>query len=142
MDERSEPSANRPKTAACICGALTVTVSAPPTQVHACTCLDCQRRSGSAFSYTAFFTDSAARIAGPAKSFRRIAASGRWHEASFCPSCGCTVFVRMEAMPGVVAIPAGCFADPDFIKPRRLYWTVRQHHWLDAPPGVESVETQ
>jgi hypothetical protein len=142
LGERPDPSANYPKTAACICGKLTVSVSAPPQRVHACTCLDCQRRSGSAFSYTAFFADTVAAIAGEARSFRRIADSGRWHEANFCPSCGCTMFVRMEAMPGVVAIPAGCFAEPDFVEPGRLYWTVRRHHWLTAPPGVESVDTQ
>lgn len=142
MAERSDPSAGYPKTAACLCGALTVSVTAPPHRVHACTCLDCQRRSGSAFSYTAFFPDSSATITGEARSFRRIADAGRWHEANFCPTCGCTVFIRMEAMPGVVAIPAGCFAAPDFTKPDRLYWSARRHHWLAPPPGVESVETQ
>ena len=44
-----------PKTAACACGALKVTVTAPPQMVHACACLDCQRGTGSAFSYSAFF---------------------------------------------------------------------------------------
>jgi hypothetical protein len=79
---------------------------------------------------------------GEAKSFRRIADSGRWHEANFCPSCGCTVFVRMEAMPEMLAIPVGCFADSDFIKPGRMYWTVRQHGWLAALHAVETVERQ
>jgi len=56
--------ASYPKTAACACGKLTVTVTAPPQTVHACSCLDCQRGSGSAFSYSAFFPDSAVQVAG------------------------------------------------------------------------------
>jgi hypothetical protein len=138
----NDPSPKYPKIAACACGALTVSLRAPPQWTHACTCLDCQRRSGSAFSYTAFFQDSDATIAGETRSFRRNADSGRWHESNFCPSCGCTVFVRMEAMPDLIAIPAGCFADPTFIKPGRLYWSTRRHHWLSAPAGAELVETQ
>ena len=53
-----------PKTAACACGALRVTVSAPPGNVHICSCLDCQRRSGSAFTYTAFFAENAVSVTG------------------------------------------------------------------------------
>jgi hypothetical protein len=130
------------KTAACVCGALRITVAAPPKFVHACTCLDCQRRSGSALSYTAFFAADAATVTGEARAYRRIADSGRWHDSHFCPVCGCTVFVRMEAMPDTVGVAAGCFAEPDFIAPGRLYWTVRRHHWLDVPPALQPVETQ
>ena len=138
----NDPSPKYPKIAACACSALSVSVGAPPQWAHACTCVDCQRRSGSAFSYTAFFADRDATVAGETRSFRRVADSGRWHESNFCPSCGCTVFIRMEAMPDLIAIPAGCFADPAFIKPARLYWSSRRHHWLSAPAGAELVETQ
>jgi hypothetical protein len=141
LEGRSD-SSGYPKAAACLCGGLTVSVTAPPQWVHACTCLDCQRRSGSAFSYTAFFPGPASTVTGAAQSFRRSADSGRWHEANFCPSCGCTVFIRMEAMPGVIAVPVGCFTEPGFIKPGRLYWTVRRHHWLATLQDIEMIERQ
>ena len=41
---------------ACACGALRVTTNGTPAIVNACVCLDCQRRCGSAFTYTAFFS--------------------------------------------------------------------------------------
>ena len=53
-----------PKTAACACGALSVTAAASPAQVHACSCLECQRRSGSAFTYTAFFAAADVSVRG------------------------------------------------------------------------------
>ena len=131
-----------PKTAACACGGLTVTVDAPPQMVHACSCQDCQRGSGSAFSYSAFFPESAVNIRGEQKLWRRSSQSGRWQECGFCPTCGGTVFSRLQALPGVVCVPVGGFGDPDFPGPGRLYWSSRRHRWLDVPAGIEPVETQ
>jgi hypothetical protein len=131
-----------PKTAACLCGSLKVTVAAAPRFAHACSCLDCQRRSGSAFSYSAFFEEGAARIEGRSRRWRRTSDAGRWHEAHFCETCGVTVFTRLEALPSMLCIPVGCFADPSFPTPGRLYWTSRRHHWLNLPDGIETVDTQ
>ena len=131
-----------PKTAACACGALTVTVSAPPAGVHACSCLECQRRSGSAFTYTAFFAEAHVSISGEHRSWRRGSDAGRYHETSFCPVCGCAGFYRLEAWPGVIGVPAGSFADPAFTKPATLYWSERRHQWLVAPEGATLVERQ
>jgi hypothetical protein len=132
-----------PKTAACACGGLKVTVSGPPQATHACSCLDCQRRSGSAFSYTAFFSEDAARIDGPSHNWRSTSSdAGRWSEVHFCPTCGVSVFMRLEALPNTLCVAAGCFADPSFAAPGRLYWSSRRHHWLDLPGGMERIETQ
>ena len=59
-----------------------------------------------------------------------------------CPVCGVCVLTRLEALPGLVGVSVGCFADPTFEKPQKLYWTVSRHHWLDTPRGVEPVDTQ
>jgi hypothetical protein len=131
-----------PKTAACVCGALKVSVSGPPVNVHACACLDCQRRTGSAFSCTAFFAETDASVSGEFKSFRRIADSGRVNEANFCPACGASVFLRLEGLPNVIGVAVGCFADPAFERPGTLYWTVRRHGWLAAPLDAAMVERQ
>ncbi len=136
------PETAYPKTAACTCGALTVSVTAPPWKVHVCTCLDCQRISGSAFSYTAFFAEASTSIAGEFRAWRRIASSGRWNDSHFCPQCGSSIFIRMEAFPDVVGVAAGCFADPSFETPATVYWTSRRHVWFVAPPGLIAIETQ
>jgi hypothetical protein len=141
-EAKSGAAAVYPKTAACACGGLTVTASAPPKFVHACACLDCQRGTGSVFSYSAFFADATVTMRGESRSFRRSSEAGRWQESTFCPVCGVTVLARLEATPGLAAVSAGCFADPDFAAPGKLFWSARRHHWLDVPAGVESVETQ
>ena len=93
-----------PKTAACACGALGVTVAEPPANVHICSCLECQRRSGSAFTYTAFFPEAAVSVAGEYRSWKRTSDARRFHESNFCPTCGTSVFYRLEAWPGVIGV--------------------------------------
>ncbi len=131
-----------PKTAACVCGALTATARKAPVGVHACCCTDCQRRSGSAFTYTAFFAEGDLTIEGEHRTFRRDSEAGRFHETGFCPACGCAMIYRLEALPGVIGVPAGNFADRTFQPPASLYWTVHRHEWLTPPAGVTAVERQ
>jgi hypothetical protein len=52
-----------------------------------------------------------------------------------------TVVTWLEALPGLVGVSIGCFADPAFEKPQKLYWTSSRHHWLDTLSGVEPVDT-
>ncbi len=138
----TETMRTRERTASCGCGNLTVTTSGEPSEVYACSCLNCQRVSGSAFTYSASYPESAVSIAGERRVWRHHADSGRWIETEFCPTCGVTVFYRAESSPETIGVAVGCFADPDFAKPEGLYWASRRHHWLQFPEDIESVETQ
>ena len=40
------------------------------------------------------------------------------------------MFYRAEAMPGLVAVAVGAFADPGFPPPVVSNWEQRQHPWL------------
>ncbi len=138
----TETDVSRERTARCGCGNLTVTTSAEPLEVYACSCLNCQRESGGAFSYGAVSPEAAVLIAGERKAWRRKVDSGRWIETEFCPTCGVSVCGRMEGWPEVISVPAGCFADPEFAKPEKLYWAQRRHRWLEFPEGIELVDTR
>jgi hypothetical protein len=130
------------RTASCGCGNLVVTTTGAPSTVYACSCLNCQRESGGAFSYCAVYPEMAVSIAGERRVWRRDGDSGRWVENEFCPTCGVTVYFRMEVWPGIIGVSVGCFADPDFAHPERLYWASRRHRWLVFPEGTELMETQ
>ena len=132
----------RGRTASCACGNLTVSANGEPLDIYACSCRDCQRETGSAFSYLAVFPETAVSITGERRAWRRQGDSGRWIETEFCPSCGATVFGRMEVWPEVVTVSAGCFADPDFAKPKKVYWAARRHRWLSFPDETEIFDSQ
>lgn len=141
MNERVAEPANV-SLAGCACGALRVNATGRPQFVNACACFACQKRTGSCFSYTAFYLDTAVEIEGDFRSWRGPRDPGRWHEASFCPVCGVTVFARLEALPGLTGVSVGCFNDPAFAQPDRFYWISRRHHWLLKPDDVPTAETQ
>ena len=137
-----EAKGTRERTASCACGNLTATTSGEPSEVYACSCHNCQRESGSAFTYNASFPEAAVSIAGERRVWRRHVDSGRWVETEFCPTCGVAVISRAEFSQDTIGVPVGCFADPDFAKPQGFYWASRRHHWLQFPDDIESFETQ
>jgi hypothetical protein len=130
------------RVARCACSSLMVTARGEPIDVYLCSCTACQRGIGSAFSYAAIFPESAVSIAGERRPYRQQGDSGRFVESFFCPACGTVVLFCAEGLPGTLGVPVGCFADPSFAKPSKLFWASRRHHWLDLPKDIAIVETQ
>jgi len=118
------------RTASCRCGQLTAQCVGEPVRVSVCHCLECQKRSGSAFSTQARWPESQVTVSGEAKIWTRVADSGRRATYRFCPHCGSTLAYIIEGWPGVVAVPVGAFADPDFPAPRFSVYEHRKHPWV------------
>jgi len=126
--------------ASCSCGQLVVRTRGEPVRVSICHCLACQRRTGSVFGAQARFPADAVSVEGQSKEYVRIGDEGSSCRFHFCPECGATVFYRLDAIPGVVAVPVGAFADPDFPQPRVAVYSTRQHHWVRLPGDIESLD--
>jgi hypothetical protein len=130
------------RTARCACGGLTVTARGEPLDVYLCSCTDCQRGTGSAFSYAALFPEPVVTITGERRQYTQCADSGRVVDSYFCPTCGTAVAFRAEGLPGMLGVPVGCFADANFARPSKLFWASRRHHWLELPDTIALIETQ
>ena len=131
MDEDAE------RVATCRCGALRAVCRGEPVRVSVCHCLACQQRTGSAFSAQARFPEADVTITGASSTWERRGDSGGLASYSFCPTCGSTVAYRVEAFPGLVAIPLGAFADPTFPAPRFSVYEERRHAWVAVLGDVE-----
>ena len=60
------------RTAACSCGQLTVTIAGEPDYVAACSCLECQKSTGSVFGVSTYWPKAAlVSIAGRSTCWRR-----------------------------------------------------------------------
>jgi hypothetical protein len=116
--------------ARCACGEVQVACRGEPARVSVCHCLDCQRRTGSAFSYNATFRADQVRTAGKVSIYTSLGDEGRWGRHSFCPNCGSTAFYEIEVRPGMVSVPAGNFADPEFPPPTVSVFGERSHRWV------------
>lgn len=123
----------------CRCGQLKVSCEGEPVRISVCHCLNCQRRSGSAFSAQARWPEAQVTITGEAKEFvTSDSDSGSSASFHFCGRCGSTVYYYIEAMPGLIAVPIGAFADPTFPAPTFSVFEDRMHMWTGVlGPDVE-----
>lgn len=126
--------------AACSCGALSVETDGDPVRISVCHCLNCQRRSGSAFAVQARFPRDRARVSGPSTAYVLTGDSGAQATFHFCPTCGATVYYEIGAMPDMIAIPVGAFADPAFPGPTVSVYEVRRHPWLTISGTTEHFD--
>jgi hypothetical protein len=118
------------RTASCACGQLNLRCEGEPVRVSVCHCLDCQRRSGSAFAAQARFPDAHVAVSGEWREWERIGDAGGRARFRFCPACGSTICYMVDADPGMTAIPVGAFADPAFPSPVYSVYEGRRHRWL------------
>jgi hypothetical protein len=126
------------RTASCRCGQLRATARGEPVRVSACHCLDCKKRSGSAFAVQARWPAEQVTTDGRSKSFVKTADSGNRITFHFCPDCGSDVHYEIEGkFDGLVAIPLGAFDDPYFSAPRFSVWERRRHDWVELIGDVE-----
>jgi hypothetical protein len=116
--------------ASCGCGALTAHAEGDPVRISVCNCLDCKRRTGSAFSWNATYPAGQVRIEGDYRTFERGSDDGFWARMHFCPTCGVTVFYEIERRPDMISIPVGAFSDPDFPAPTVEVYGDRRCPWL------------
>ena len=134
------------RTASCRCGLLKATVTGDPVRVSACHCLNCKKRSGSAFTVQARWPSDQVRIEGGSKTFGKVADSGNRATFHFCANCGSDVYYEIDGkfddkFNGLVAIPLGAFDDPFALQPRFSVWEKRKHDWLEiVGDGVEHID--
>lgn len=125
--------------ASCRCGQLRATATGEPVRVSVCHCLDCQKRSGSAFAAQVRFPAANVTTSGEAKTFIATGDNGAAH-FHFCADCGSTVYYSNDSIPDTIAIALGAFDDPYFVTPNISVWELRQHEWLEIAGDFEHYE--
>ena len=122
--------------ARCACGGLQAEVEGEPTGVVACSCTECQRRSGSPFGVGAYYPDSQVKVSGKATEYVRTADSGAPFHIFFCPTCGTSLYWTTARNPGTYGIAVGAFADPSYPEPSRSVFDQSKHAWVTFRPEV------
>jgi hypothetical protein len=55
---------------------------------------------------------------------------------AFCPVCGTPVYLRLAAMPELIAVPAASLDDPGRFVPQVLTYSVRGLAWDTVDPAL------
>lgn len=119
------------RVASCRCGQLSVTVTGDPVRVSVCHCLNCKKRSGSAFAAQARWPAEQVTIEGKSNNWVNVGESGNRATFHFCPECGSDVFYQVTGeLAGLIAIPTGAFDDPFFLTPDYSVFEERKHDWV------------
>lgn len=127
--------------ATCRCGQLSATCTGAPMRVSVCHCLDCKKRSGSAFAYQARWPEDQVAISGDSRLWSTRGESGHLATFRFCVQCGGTIAYTTGGMPGLIAIPVGTFAEPSFPPPEYSVYEERMHDWIAMTgDGIEHFD--
>lgn len=137
------------RNAQCQCGALRIAVTGEHEAVVACSCTECQRRTGSVLGMGAYYPKAQVAIEGEAREYVRQADSGNAFHTFFCPTCGSSMYFYSDRDPNRVGVAVGAFADPDFPPPMRSVFDESKHKWVvfgaDVPGfsrGRDSARTR
>jgi len=131
------------RAASCRCGQLKAAVSGDPVRVSVCHCLNCKKRSGSAFAVQARWPKAQVQIDGASQTFVKVADSGNRATFHFCPECGSDVYYEIDGkfddkFNDLIAVPLGAFDDPFFLTPAFSVWENRKHDWVEiVGDGIE-----
>lgn len=127
------PDATRPivdLSASCACGAVRVTVKGPVYAMLLCSCLDCQKATGTGHSAVASVDASSVSVSGETRAFSRPADSGATFTRHFCPGCGTPLHGQSSRLERNLLLPVGLFGDEsDWFRPARLIFARSHHEW-------------
>jgi hypothetical protein len=126
------------KHASCSCGQLKLAAAGEPLRVSLCHCLECQARTGSTYGVQAKYPIASVSIEGRAAEFVRVGDEGNQAHFFFCPTCGATVWYRINEEEFFV-VPVGVFRDPSFPAPTVSVYEERMHSWVGLPPGIKHI---
>ena len=119
--------------ATCCCKCTTVIVDGEPDINGICHCGNCQKRTGSAFGWSAYFAEN--KIVEKSGNFSRYPIQGEnEQERFFCKLCGTTVFWVSKSFSGMIGVAGGCFVDDPLPSPNVTVSNDGQHSWVTLPP--------
>lgn len=126
-------------TGRCRCEALRYELAAAPLFTHACHCLDCQRRTGTAFSMTTIVLRDDLRITQGTTSSQKISPRSTEY---LCADCATVIYTASTRFPETVILRPGTLDDPSIALPQAHIWVRRKQSWVTLPPDVPQFKEQ
>lgn len=122
--------------ASCSCGQLKVELAGIAKERHMCCCEDCQRRTGTAFSISWYYSLKAVlAISGAYGTHARTGTVGTAYEFHFCRDCGSTVFWHANG-DQAVGVAGGCVPVERHVSPQDVVWVRSKPAWFEPPRDI------
>ncbi len=116
--------------ARCACGQVSMRIAGQVASMFMCSCLDCQRATGTGHSTVVLVPAEMLDVDGTTKTFARPADSGATFTRHFCPDCGTPLYGQSSRAPELRMMPAGFFAGQnEWFAPNQLIFARSHREW-------------
>lgn len=115
-----------------MCGGVRYELSAPPAVAGYCHCTRCQRRTGTAASYSALVRPGTFRIVQGEELVRAYRPSDGFEKA-FCSNCGSALFSRNPDDPEQIGVRMGTFDGDPGVRASYRQFVSRAAPWEQIP---------
>lgn len=121
----------------CQCGSLCYELRARPIFTHACHCLGCRRRSGTAFGLSTIVLREDLAVTGGLLKMKQISVRTTLY---LCADCDTAMYSASTRFPSTFVVRGGTFDDPRVVEPAAHIWVKRKHPWIVLPADVPQFE--
>ena len=117
-------------------GAVRYVLKGEPRAIAICHCKQCQRQSGSAFSFNLVTREADYEQSGETTVYVDTGDSGQPVYRHFCGLCGSAILAKTALLPGKVVVKAGSLDSIEGLQPKTEIYTDRAVKWLRPVAGA------
>jgi len=128
---------DEPIVGGCQCESLRFELKAPPLFTHACHCLNCQRRSGTAFGMSTIVLRRDLIVMSGQLVAKQTSPRTTVYQ---CASCGTTIYSGSTRFPSTYVVRGGTVDDANVVTPGAHIWIKRKHPWLALPNDIPQFD--
>jgi hypothetical protein len=121
----------------CLCGSVKYSISTEPAFAGVCHCGDCQKFTGSAFSYLVAVAEADLHIDGNLETYSKPGDSGQPILRKFCPKCGSSILEIAATRPGLVLLNGGTLDNPAAFTPSLQIYCDRELSWAQLSSEIQ-----
>lgn len=120
----------------CRCGQLSYELNAPPVYAAYCHCTECRQRNSSPCTSFIMALQNSMTVAGQSDAYTEASGSGSTLDHHRCKECGTVVYMRINRLRNIVAIPSATLLDESHFKPVEHLWVQSKEPWLEINDGL------
>ena len=123
----------------CLCGQVRYEFSGDPLAVIICHCINCQKQSGSTFSFNIIGQSDQISLQGNVSTYVDENDSGDPVNRNFCGNCGSPIYSEILTQGSLIALKIGTLDDTRDLEPQSQVWCISKQNWLSLNPDLPAA---